>query len=133
MIENNPQIVDGRTSQASCPPSQNKTLLRLWLRGWLKRRHNRLVKDILQLVLRERRTLHILDRTQFLGHTLAIFLADRRHLRLSQLLTNLRVVAEIGLRADDEAWNARAVVVNLRKPFLADVLEGGGGGDTEAD
>lgn len=37
------------------------------------------------------------------------------------------------MRADDEAWNAGAVVVHLGKPLLADVLERCGGCDAEAD
>ena len=61
--------------------------------------------------------------TQFLGHSLAIFLAHRCHLLLLQFLTYRGIVSQIGLCADDETWNTGTVMMNLRKPFLADVFE----------
>jgi hypothetical protein len=70
-----------------------------------------------------------LDRTystQLLGHAFTILLLDRSHLLLGQLLTHRGIVAEIGLSANDQARNARAVVVDFREPFLADVFERGG-------
>jgi hypothetical protein len=112
--------------------SQNDTLLLARLRRRLQSRHDRLVEDILQLVLRQRRALHVLDCSEFLRHALAVFLPNGLHLRLRQLLAHLRVVAEIGLCADDQAGDAGAVVVHFGEPFLADVLEGGGAGDAEA-
>jgi hypothetical protein len=112
--------------------SQNDTLLLARLRRRLQRRHDRLIEDILQLVLRQRRALHVLDRTKFLRHALAVLLPNGLHLRLRQLLAHLRVVTEIGLCADDQAGDAGAVVVDFGEPFLADVLEGGGAGDAEA-
>ncbi len=92
-----------------------------------------LIKDILQLILRQRRALDILDGPQLLGHALPILLANRLHALLGQLLPHLRVFAQIDLGADDEAGHPGAVVVDFGEPFLAHVLEGGGGGDAEAD
>ncbi|KFY83036.1 hypothetical protein V498_08329, partial [Pseudogymnoascus sp. VKM F-4517 (FW-2822)] len=79
------------------------------------------------------RALDVLDSAKLLCHTLPIFPPNRRHLLLAELIANALVVAEIGLRADDEAGNAGAVMMHLWKPLLAHVLEGGGGGDGEAD
>lgn len=77
--------------------------------------------------------LHILDGTQFLSHPLTILLPYGLHLLLGQLLPHARVIPQIYLGTNDKAWDAGAVVVNLGEPFLADVLEGGGGRDGETD
>jgi hypothetical protein len=92
-----------------------------------------LVKDILQLVLRQSRALHIFNCTQVLGHAVAVLLPNRLHLLASELLPNTGVIAQIGLGADDQAGNTGAVVVDLREPLFPDVLKGGRGGDGEAD
>lgn len=92
-----------------------------------------LVKDVLELVLRQGRALDVLDSAQLLGHPLTILPPNGRHLLLAELVTHALVVAQIGLGADDEAGNTGAVVVDLGEPFLAHVLEGGGRGDGEAD
>jgi hypothetical protein len=92
-----------------------------------------LIKNILQLILRQRRALHILNSTQLLRHPLAILPPNRAHLLLRQLIAHAGVVAQIGLGADDEAGDAWAVVVDFWEPLFAHVLEGGGGGDGEAD
>ena len=52
-----------------------------------------LIKHILKLELRQRRALHVLDRTQLLGHLLAVLFPHRLHLLLRQLLPNLRIVS----------------------------------------
>ena len=44
-----------------------------------------------------------------------------------------KTIAEIGLRTDDQAGNAWAMVVDFREPFFTHVLERCGGGDTEAN
>lgn len=92
-----------------------------------------LVKDILQLVLRQSRALHIFNCAQILGHTITVLLPNRLHLLASQLLLNTRVVAQIGLGADDQAGDTGAVVVDLGEPLFPHVLKGGRGGDGEAD
>ena len=92
-----------------------------------------LVKNILQLVLGQGTALDVLNRTEFFGHALSIFPAHGGHLLLGQLVPDTGIVSQIDLGADNEARDARAVVVDLREPLLADVLEGSGGGDTEAN
>ena len=85
-----------------------------------------LVEHILQFELRESRTLHVLDGAKVLGHALAILFPHRLHLLLAKLLAHLWVIAQICLRADNEAGNTRAMVVDFREPLLPDVLETGG-------
>lgn len=82
-----------------------------------------LVKDVLELVLRQGRTFHVLDRTKVLRHFLTILPANRLHLLLAKLVTHRGVVTQIDLSADDEAGHARAVVMDFGKPLLANVLE----------
>lgn len=59
-----------------------------------------LVKDVLELELRESRALHVLHRTQLFCHLFAIFLPHGLHLLLCQLLPDLRVISQIRLGAD---------------------------------
>lgn len=92
-----------------------------------------LVKDILQLVLRQSRALHIFNCTKLLGHPVTVLLANGLHLLASELLPNTGVVAQIGLGADNEAGHTGAVVVYLGEPLFPYVFEGGRGGDGEAD
>lgn len=82
-----------------------------------------LIKDILELELCQGTALDVLNGAQFLGHPLAILLPDRRHLLLRKFLANTRVIAKIDLSANDQARHARAMVVDLREPLLANVLE----------
>ena len=92
-----------------------------------------LIENILQLVLRQGTTFHILHRPQILRHPLPILLPDRLHTLLGQLIFHARIVTQICLSADDQARHARAVVVHFGEPFLTHVLEGGRRGDAEAD
>ena len=94
---------------------------------------NYLIKDILQLVLRQRRALDVLDCAKFSRHPLAVFALYWGHPLLCQLIFYLGVLSKIYLRADDQARHSRAVMVDLWKPFLADVFEGRGGCYGEAD
>ena len=55
------------------------------------------------------------------------------HALLRQLLPHGWIIAQIDLGSDNQAGHPRAMVVNFGEPFLADVLEGGGGSDAEAD
>lgn len=82
-----------------------------------------LIKDILELVLSQSRALDVFDSAQFLGHAVTIFFADGLHLLAGKLLPNAGIVAQISLCTDNEAGDARAMVVHLREPFLPDVLE----------
>lgn len=82
-----------------------------------------LVKNILELVLRQSRALDVLNRTQLLCHAVAVFLTDGLHLLSGKLLPNARVVAQISLCTDDETGDTGAMVMHFREPFLPDVLE----------
>lgn len=84
-----------------------------------------LIKDILQLVLRQSRALHIFNCTKLLGHPVAVLLTNRLHLLASQLLPNAGVVAQIGLSADNKAGYTGAVVVHLGEPLFPYVFERG--------
>jgi hypothetical protein len=92
-----------------------------------------LVEHVLELILGQSTALHIFDSTELLGHAFTILPPYWRHLLLSELLADARVVAQIDLGADDEAGDAGTVMMNFGEPLLADVLEGGWGGDAEAD
>lgn len=82
-----------------------------------------LIKDILQLVLRQCRAFHVFDRSQVLGHTLSVLFAYRLHALFGQLFPYLWVIAKIGLRTNDEARYPRTMVMNFWEPFLSNVLE----------
>lgn len=84
-----------------------------------------LIEDVLELVLRERGALDVLDSSQLSCHLLTILSPNRGHLLLAKLLSNAVVIPKIGLGSNDEAGDAGAVVVNFREPLLTDVLKGG--------
>lgn len=92
-----------------------------------------LVKYILQLVLRQGTTLDVLDRTQLLGHSLAVLFPHGLHLLLRQLVFDTGIISQIDLCANDEAGDTGAVMVDLGEPFLANVLEGCRRGDAETN
>jgi hypothetical protein len=94
--------------------------------GATKRDISYLVKDVLQLVLRQSRTFDVLDGAELLSHAVTVLLADGLHLLAGQLVADVGVVAQISLGADDQAGDTGAVVVDFGEPFLADVLERGG-------
>jgi hypothetical protein len=82
-----------------------------------------LIKHILELILRQGRALDVLDGAELLGHALARLSRYGPHLLPGKLLDDMGVVAQVDLRADDEARHARAVVVHFWEPLLAHVLE----------
>ena len=82
-----------------------------------------LVKDVLQTLLRQRRTLHILHRTQFPREAFSLLRSDGPLLLPLQFLQDLGVVPQIDLRADNEARDTGTVMVDLREPLLLDVLK----------
>lgn len=83
-----------------------------------------LVEDIFESELRQSRALDILDCTQLSGHSLTSLLANRLHLLLRQFFLDSSIVAQVSLRANNQARHSRAVMVDFGKPFLAHVLEG---------
>ena len=92
-----------------------------------------LIKDILQLVLRQSRALHVFNCTKLFGHPVTVLLTNRLHLLASQLLPNAGVVAQIGLSADDKTGHTRTVVVHLGEPLFPYVFERGRRSHGEAD
>lgn len=103
--------------------------------GWLRVPVTKpyLIKNILQLELRKRTALDVLDSVQLLSHALAVFPSNRRHLLLHQLFPDAGIISQIDLSADNEAGNSRTVVVDLGEPFLANVFKRGRGRNTEAN
>ena len=88
-----------------------------------RERESYLIKDVFKFVLRQGRALNVLDGAQIFSHTLTVLLTHRLHSLFCQLLSHLRVITKIRLSTDDQAGNTRAVMMNLRKPFLANVLK----------
>lgn len=77
--------------------------------------------------------LDILDGSKLFGQPLALFDGDWSLSLLCELVDDLGIVTEIYLGANDEAGDARTVVVDLGEPFLFHVLKRGRGSDTKAD
>lgn len=82
-----------------------------------------LIENILQLVLRQCRAFHVLDRAKILRHFFAILASHRLHPLFCQFLLDLSILPQIDLSANNEARNTGTVVVHLWKPFLPYVLE----------
>lgn len=101
-------------------------------RGSVGPRFTYFIEHILQLVLRQRTALDVLDSTELLSHSLSFLFPHRLHLLFGQLFPHTGVISQVCLRAHNKARDAGAMVVDFGKPFLADVLEGGWRGDAEA-
>lgn len=82
-----------------------------------------LVKDILELELRQGTALDVFHGAQILGHPFTVFLSHRLHLLLGELFSYLWIIPQIGLRANDEAWYSRAMMVNFGEPLFPDVFK----------
>lgn len=82
-----------------------------------------LIKDILQFVLCQSRTLDVFDSAEFFSHAVTIFLADRLHLLAGELIPHTSIVTQIGLGANNQAGNTGAVVVDFGEPLFANVLK----------
>lgn len=82
-----------------------------------------LIKDILELILCQGRTLDVFNSAKFLSHPVTILLADGGHLLTGELIPDSSIVAQIGLGTDDQAGNTGAVVVDFGEPLFADVLK----------
>ena len=92
-----------------------------------------LIEHVFELILRQGATFDVFDCAQLSCHALAVFFLDRLHLLPRQLVAHLRVIAQIGLGADNEARDARAMVVHFGEPFLTNILKGGRRGNGKAD
>lgn len=92
-----------------------------------------LIKDILELVLGQRRAFNIFHCAQLPCHLLTILFTHWLHALLRQLLLYARILAKIGLRTNDQAWYPRAMVMHFWEPLFADVFERSRGSNREAD
>lgn len=92
------------------------------LRG-LQRGQDRLIENVLEPFLRQRRALDVFDRLQFLGQLLALLQRDGLLLVLGQLLQRALLVTQIDLRADEQEGRLLTVMRYLRHPLFFDVLE----------
>lgn len=106
-----------------------------WLKVYwpLRGKPTDLIEHVLELVLSQRGALDVFDSSQILRHAIAVLLSYGLHLLLGQLLSYARVIAQVSLGSYDQAWNSRAVVMDLGEPFLADVFEGSRRCDGETD
>lgn len=98
-------------------PLQNDALPafhRLW---GLERCQDRLVEHVLQALLRQRRTLDVLDRLQFLRQLLPLLHRYRLLFVLRQLLNRRAVVAEVHLRPHQQKRRLLTVVSYFRYPL----------------
>lgn len=76
-----------------------------------------LVKDALEVSLRESRALEVLVSLNFLGTDEGLLIRHGLHALLSQGVEGGAVVAEIELRADEDNGNVGSVVVDFRVPL----------------
>jgi hypothetical protein len=90
-----------------------------------------LVKDVLETLLRQRRTLDVLNRTELACETVTRLRRHRSLLLACKLVHYLRVVTQIDLGADYEARHTGAMVPDLGEPLLLDVLKRGWRGHAE--
>jgi len=94
---------------------------------------NGFVENVFQTLLCERRTLHIFDSLDLPRHVGALVGGDGRELLLSESVEGLLVLAHVELGPDQDHGCVGAVVLNLGDPFGANIFEGSGGDDGEAD
>jgi hypothetical protein len=81
------------------------------------------VNDVLHTLLCERGALNVHDRAELAREAFTLLARDRPLFLALEFFHYLRIFAQICLRANDEARNARAVVMNLRDPLLRHVFE----------
>ena len=80
---------------------------------------NRLIKDTLQIPLRQRGALQILDGADLLGDLDRLLVLYGGHFALAELLTHFRIVAEVEFGADEDDRDAGGVVFDFREPLFA--------------
>jgi hypothetical protein len=95
--------------------------------------HTHLVKDILQPLLREGRTLDVLYSAELLCEALTLFRANRTLPLSGKLLNDLGIVSQVYLCTDDQAGDTGAMMVDLWEPLFLDVFKRSGRCDAEAD
>lgn len=92
-----------------------------------------LVKDALEVSLRESRALEVLVSLNFLGTNEGLLIRYGLHALLSQRVEGGNVVAEIELGADEDDGNVGGVMVDFGVPLGADVVKGRRADDGKAN
>lgn len=92
-----------------------------------------LLEHGLEASLVQGRALHILDGSNCASHVATLLEGDGSEALLSQTRQGLLVIAKIKLGADQQEGSVGAVVLDLRVPLGANILERGRRDDGEAD
>lgn len=96
-----------------------------WLWG-LQCGQDRLIEDVLEPFLRQRRALDIFDCLQFLGQLLALLQRYGFLFVLGQLLQRALLIAQIDLCTDEQERRLLTVMRYLRNPLFFDVFKRAG-------
>lgn len=91
------------------------------------------VKHLLQVLLRQRRALHVHHRAHFFRQRPGVLLWHRPLPPPGQLDQHLDVLPQVALRAHQEDGGQGAAAADFGDPLLPDVLEGGGADHAEAE
>lgn len=91
------------------------------------------VEHLLQILLRQRRALHVHDGADFLRQRPGVLLGDGPLPPPRQLDQDLDVLPQVALRAHQEDRGEGAATADFGHPLLPDVLEGGRADHAEAE
>jgi len=78
---------------------------------------DRLIKNVLQIPLCERRTLHVLVCLDVFCDLDSLLVLNRRHLLLAQVLPCAFVIPQVQLCADEDDWNIGRMVLDFWIPL----------------
>jgi hypothetical protein len=92
-----------------------------------------LIKNILQPLLRKRRTLNILNRPQLPRQPFPLLKRNRPLSTLCQLIHHIGIISQINHRAHDDTRRGRTMMSHLGEPLFLDVFKTRRGGDVETD
>lgn len=81
------------------------------------------MENIFEVFLGFGRTLYVFDGLDPLGHFQTLLSGDRGHAFLSEDSNSVGVVSEVSFVSHQNDGHARAVVTDLGKPFLLNVIE----------
>ena len=103
------------------------------LYGALERRDGGALEDLAHAVARLCRAFDEGERRNVIGHRLALLARHRLQLLPAEFAFDVRIGAQVCLRADEDDGDLRAEVPYLRQPLLGDVAEAVRVGDAVAD
>jgi len=115
---------------------QNRTFAALLLHrlgSWAQDSSNSLVKHALQIPLRKRRTFQVLVCPDLLCNDQGLVVRNWLHALLSQALKCSGILSQVELRTNEDDGDGGSMVINLGEPLCANVVEGGGRDDGEAN